>query len=43
MKSQKADLVFNHSLQYLDPGDFEAAKAFVENPEHFDFRRILGW
>ena len=43
MKTQKADMVFNHGLQYLDPGDYEAAKEFVENPEHFDFRHILSW
>lgn len=43
MDSQKADLVFNHGLQYLDPGDYEAAKEFVDHPEQYDFRRILGW
>ncbi|MEN8224509.1 MAG: 6-phosphofructokinase [Bacteroidota bacterium] len=43
MDSQKADLIFNHGLQYLDPGDHEAAKEFVDNPEHFDFRNILSW
>jgi 6-phosphofructokinase 1 len=41
--SQRADMVFNHGLQYLDPGDFEAAKAFIEFPEHYDFRKILNW
>lgn len=43
LNSQKTSQIFDHSLQYLDPGDYEAAKAFVENPEHFDFRRILSW
>ncbi|MDT8394282.1 MAG: 6-phosphofructokinase [Bacteroidales bacterium] len=43
LNSQKASQVFDHSLQYLDPGDYEAAKIFIENPEHFDFRRILSW
>lgn len=41
--SQAANMVFNHSLQYLDPGDFEAAKEFIEFPEHYDFRKILNW
>ncbi|HSG67743.1 MAG TPA: 6-phosphofructokinase [Bacteroidales bacterium] len=43
INSEKADMVFNHGLQYLDPGDYEAAKAFIENPDHYDFRRILNW
>jgi 6-phosphofructokinase 1 len=43
MNSQKADLVFNHSIQFIDPGDYEEARAFLENPEHFDFRKILRW
>lgn len=43
LNSQKTSQIFDHSLQYLDPGDYEAAKAFIENPEHFDFRRILSW
>jgi hypothetical protein len=41
MNSQKADLVFNHGLQYLTPGDYESAKEFIGNPEHFDFRKVL--
>lgn len=41
MESQKADLVFNHGMQFLTPGDYEAAKEFVSDPQHFDFREIL--
>lgn len=43
MNSQKAKLVFDHALQYLEEKDYEAAKAFVVNPEDFDFRKILEW
>ena len=43
MNSQKADLIFNQGLQYITPGDYESAKEFVANPEHFDFRKILSW
>jgi len=43
MESQKAQMVFNESLQYLTPGDYEQAKEFVDNPEHFDFRKVLNW
>ena len=43
MNSQKADLVFNHGLQYLTPGDYEQAKAWLPEPAEYDFREILGW
>lgn len=43
MDSQKSKLVFDHALQYLEEKDYEAAKAFVANPEDFDFRKILEW
>ncbi len=43
MNSQTADMVFSHGLQYITPGDYELARDFVEFPEHYDFRKILGW
>lgn len=43
MKSDKAQMVFNQGLQFIEPGDYEEAKKFVEDPEEFDFRAILGW
>jgi 6-phosphofructokinase 1 len=43
MESEKAKLVFEDGLQYLNPGDYEEAKAFLPNPEYYDFRRILNW
>jgi len=43
MNSQKANLVFNEGLQYLTPGDYEQAKEFISDPEHFDFRNTLLW
>lgn len=43
MDSQKADLVFNHGLQYIEPADYETAKAYLSNPADFDFRKILEW
>jgi len=30
-------------MQYITPADYEAAKKFVENPEEYDFRKILNW
>ena len=43
MDSQKADLVFNHGLQYIEPSDYANAKAYLNKPEAYDFRKILGW
>jgi len=43
MKSDKAQMVFNQGLQFIEPGDYENAKKFVDNPEDLDFRSILGW
>ncbi len=43
MKSDKAIMVFNDGLQFIEPGDYTNAKKFVENPAEFDFRAILGW
>lgn len=43
MNSQKADLVFNHGLQYIEPSDYEAAKSYLDSPADYDFRKILEW
>ncbi len=43
MDSEKTRLVIQYGLQFIEPGDYEAAKAFVEHPEEYDFRAILGW
>ena len=43
LKSDKAMMVFNQGLQFIEPGDYEDAKKFVKNPEELDFRAILEW
>lgn len=43
MKGGKARLVFSECLQYITPLDYEAARKYVENPEDYDFKRILNW
>jgi 6-phosphofructokinase 1 len=43
MSSQKASLVFEDGLQYITPGDYEQAKAFIPDPKHYDFREVLRW
>ncbi len=43
MELSRTKMVFDEGLQYITPGDYEEAKAFVDNPEYYDFRKILNW
>jgi 6-phosphofructokinase 1 len=40
---EKPKLVFEHGLQFIEPGDYEEAKAYLDHPEEYDFRKILQW
>ena len=43
LSGPKAELIFNEGLQYIAPADYEAAKAYLPNPEDYDFKKILKW
>jgi len=43
MEAEKAKIVFEDGLQYITPGDYEEAKKYLDNPEYYDFRKILNW
>lgn len=43
MEGQKSKMVFNDSLQYIQPSDYEAGRKYVSDPENYDFRKILNW
>ena len=43
MDGSKAKLVFEHGLQFIEPGDYEEAKIYLDNPKQYDFREILNW
>ena len=43
MEGAKQKLVFEHGLQYIEPGDYEEAKAYLSDPKEYDFREILEW
>jgi 6-phosphofructokinase 1 len=30
-------------MHYITEADYEEAKAYIENPEEYDFRKILNW
>jgi 6-phosphofructokinase 1 len=34
---------YGNICHYITPADYEAAKAFVANPEEYDFKKILNW
>ncbi len=35
--------LIKNNLQFVTPEDYSAAKAFVDNPEEYDFNKILNW
>ena len=37
----KQKLVIEHGLQFIEPGDYEEAKAYLDDPKAYDFREIL--
>ncbi|MDP3462393.1 MAG: 6-phosphofructokinase [Bacteroidales bacterium] len=43
MQGEKVKMVIENGMQYLVQEDYEAAKAYLNNPEEYDFNRILGW
>ena len=43
IEGEKQKLIFEHGMQFLDPGDYEAARAYLDNPEEYDLKVILGW
>jgi 6-phosphofructokinase 1 len=43
INSQRSKLIFEDGIQYITPGCYEEAKEYLDNPEYYDFRRILEW
>ena len=43
INADKIHQVIDNLMHYITPADYEAAKAYVANPEEFDFRKILNW
>ncbi len=43
INSDKVKAVIDNILCYISEEDYEAAKAFVPNPEDYDFNKILNW
>lgn len=43
IESQKAQVIYNNNLHFLTEEDYNDAREYVDNPEEFDFRKILNW
>ncbi len=43
INSQKAKMVYGFNHQYITEADYEKASKLIENPEDFDFFKILNW
>ncbi|PLW99714.1 MAG: 6-phosphofructokinase [Marinilabiliales bacterium] len=43
MEGAKPKLIFEHGLQFIEPGDYEEAKAYLDDPKQYDLREILNW
>ena len=43
INADKIHQVIDNLMHYITPADYEAAKTYVENPEEFDFKKILNW
>ena len=43
INADKIHQVIDNLMHYITPADYEAAKAYIANPEEFDFRKILNW
>lgn len=41
--TDRVKAVFNHMMNYITPADYERVKEYVENPQEYDFRKILNW
>ena len=43
INADKNHQVIDNLMHYITEADYEEAKAYIENPEEYDFRKILNW
>ena len=43
MNSEQVQVIFRNNLHYITKADYRAAKKYVQNPEEYDFFKILKW
>ncbi|MCD8186251.1 MAG: 6-phosphofructokinase [Rikenellaceae bacterium] len=43
IESNKIQSVIQYIMAYITPADYQAAEAYLPNPEAYDFKKILNW
>jgi len=43
IESENAQLIYRNNLHYITKEDYSSAKKYVQNPEEYDFFKILEW
>jgi 6-phosphofructokinase 1 len=43
INGSKAKVIYENALHYLTSEDYGAAKKYLQNPEEYDFNKILNW
>ncbi len=43
INAQKVQLIYRNNLHFLTKADYRGAKKYVQNPEEYDFYKILNW
>ncbi len=43
VETERVQLIYRNNLHFLTKADYRAAKKYVENPEDYDFYKILEW
>ncbi len=43
IESEKAQLVYHNNLQFITKDDYKEASKYLDNPEEYDFYKILNW
>lgn len=43
LESDRVQVVINNMLHYISENDYEAASKVIDNPEEYNFKKILNW
>jgi ATP-dependent phosphofructokinase / diphosphate-dependent phosphofructokinase len=43
INAQKVQLIYRNNLHFVTKADYHSAKKYVQNPEEYDFYKILNW
>jgi len=43
VNAEKVQLIYRNNLHFITPADYRGAKKYVQNPEEYDFYKILEW